>query len=73
MHTDEERSNCKIGTPIEEDVEGPMSALPGCNPLQPGPADATVQTDCAGPQPANTAPKATNFTESGENASQTSA
>ncbi|KAL9632257.1 MAG: hypothetical protein Q9164_005430 [Protoblastenia rupestris] len=54
MHTDAERSACKIGTPIDEEVDGPIPALPGCNPIQPGPEDATIQTNCAGDTPSTT-------------------
>ncbi|KAK7059758.1 WSC domain protein [Favolaschia claudopus] len=37
---------CKISALVKETVDGTLSALPGCNPLQFGPADATL-TNCA--------------------------
>lgn len=34
---------------IDEQVGGWLTALPGCNPIQPGPYDATVRTGCRAP------------------------
>lgn len=45
--TDEEMNACKKKTEVDEIVEGQyLSALPGCNPEQPGPEPATVVPDC---------------------------
>ncbi|KAH8101503.1 hypothetical protein BXZ70DRAFT_891712 [Cristinia sonorae] len=35
-------NQCKIPAMLREDVDGPMERLPGCNPLQAGPGDATL-------------------------------
>ncbi|KZP04108.1 hypothetical protein FIBSPDRAFT_915182 [Athelia psychrophila] len=34
--------NCKIDAVIDEPVDGVLSQLPGCNPIQPGPQNATL-------------------------------
>ena len=43
-------SGCTIPSVVEGDgdVTNPGTALPGCNPPQTGPEDATIQTKCAG-------------------------
>ncbi|KIY62290.1 hypothetical protein CYLTODRAFT_494741 [Cylindrobasidium torrendii FP15055 ss-10] len=43
-------NNCKIPAVVDEDVDGPMDSLPGCNPLQAGPGDATLYTDANCPK-----------------------
>lgn len=35
-------NECKISSLLSEDVQGPMARLPGCNPMQAGPGDATL-------------------------------
>ncbi|KAF9552842.1 hypothetical protein CPC08DRAFT_767996 [Agrocybe pediades] len=37
-------SQCKISPQVDEVIDGQMGKLPGCNPLQPGPQDAIVQS-----------------------------
>ncbi|KAJ2918739.1 hypothetical protein MD484_g1659, partial [Candolleomyces efflorescens] len=45
--TDEEINNCRLPAMVDETVEGEYIAkLPGCNPLQYGPATATMVRDC---------------------------
>ncbi|KAI4127749.1 MAG: hypothetical protein LQ338_003060 [Usnochroma carphineum] len=41
---------CTIPAVINQDIgkSGPLNALPGCNPVQPGPGLATKATNCAG-------------------------
>ncbi|KAK7042128.1 WSC domain protein [Favolaschia claudopus] len=39
-------NQCKINPVVKETIDGKLSALPGCNPLQYGPGDATL-TNCA--------------------------
>jgi hypothetical protein len=34
---------------IDEQVYGHLPALPGCNPIQSGPGEATVMTGCGAP------------------------
>ncbi|MDI1488487.1 MAG: hypothetical protein OHK93_007762 [Ramalina farinacea] len=47
--SNDEMYNCNMtATTGDSDVVGPLPSLPGCNPIQPGPADATIQTNCAG-------------------------
>ncbi|KAI1613238.1 WSC domain-containing protein [Exophiala viscosa] len=43
---DAQAEGCKIEPEVDEQVSGFMSALPGCNPVQSGPAEATVKTGC---------------------------
>ncbi|KAL4074616.1 hypothetical protein V8B97DRAFT_2093653, partial [Scleroderma yunnanense] len=38
-------NNCKISPSVSEMTTGVLDALPGCNPLQFGPGDATIYTD----------------------------
>ncbi|KAL9125807.1 MAG: hypothetical protein Q9217_005049 [Psora testacea] len=57
-------SKCKIAPTTEEDLVGPMKALPGCNPIQPGPQDATIQTNCADYKPGTTVSGNTNTGDS---------
>ncbi|TCD71412.1 hypothetical protein EIP91_010118 [Steccherinum ochraceum] len=41
-------NQCKVSSIVSEDVQGPMARLPGCNPIQSGPGDATLfgNDDC---------------------------
>ncbi|RPB07402.1 WSC-domain-containing protein, partial [Morchella conica CCBAS932] len=41
--------NCYIPPRIDEPTEGLLQKLPGCNPVQEGPENATPQTDCGAP------------------------
>ena len=36
---------------LNEEVQTPGASLPGCNPIQEGPQDAVIQTNCAGYRP----------------------
>jgi Domain of unknown function (DUF1996)/WSC domain len=38
---------CRIPPSIDEQVSGTLDALPGCNPVQPGPERAVQQTTCS--------------------------
>ncbi|KAL9103550.1 MAG: hypothetical protein Q9163_001428 [Psora crenata] len=49
IYSPDEMYNCRVAATVQEDVDGPMQALPGCNPIQSGPDDATTQTDCPAP------------------------
>ncbi|KAH7054264.1 hypothetical protein B0J12DRAFT_777747, partial [Macrophomina phaseolina] len=40
------RENCAQKSSVNEEVEGWLDALPGCNPIQYGPERATVKSDC---------------------------
>ena len=52
-------NQCKVKATVDGDVVGPLTALPGCNPIQAGPEDATIQTNCAGYTPPKTGGGAT--------------
>ncbi|KAJ3509635.1 hypothetical protein NMY22_g16229 [Coprinellus aureogranulatus] len=41
VQTDDELNSCTLPSVVEERIEGYLEALPGCNPLQYGPEDAT--------------------------------
>ncbi|KAF9882417.1 WSC domain-containing protein [Colletotrichum karsti] len=43
---DETRKGCRVPVKVNEPVSGQLSALPGCNPVQPGPANAQPQSGC---------------------------
>jgi hypothetical protein len=45
-----EQSTCKLPSQINEKVEGYLPALPGCNPVTPGPGAATTKPTCTGAQ-----------------------
>ncbi|KAI9734644.1 MAG: hypothetical protein M1834_002245 [Cirrosporium novae-zelandiae] len=45
--SDTQAEGCKIGSSIDETVTGVLDALPGCNTVQDGPEQATVETACA--------------------------
>ncbi|KAK0472168.1 hypothetical protein IW261DRAFT_1596974 [Armillaria novae-zelandiae] len=42
-------NQCRINAVVNEDTEGTLAKLPGCNPLQKGPGDATIYTDAQCP------------------------
>ena len=48
VYTHDEKQNCKVQNVVPEDVgtTSYLPALPGCNPIQPAPGPATVQTNC---------------------------
>lgn len=48
VYTHEEKQACKVKNIVPEDVgtTNYLKALPGCNPIQPAPGPATVQTNC---------------------------
>lgn len=48
MLPDDVKKSCTVASALTEDVVGPMTALAGCNPIQSGPATATIVTTCAG-------------------------
>ncbi|EXJ83114.1 hypothetical protein A1O1_06733 [Capronia coronata CBS 617.96] len=58
---DSQAEGCKIEPEVDEPVSGLLSALPGCNPVQPGPT-ATPQSGC-GATTAITPSNATFFTD----------
>lgn len=37
---------CKLATRVNEDIQGPFNKLPGCNPVQKGPAEAQIIKTC---------------------------
>jgi hypothetical protein len=51
IFTDQECNDCKLPTSINEKTSGKLAALPGCNPIAPGPDRATVGTCSGGPTP----------------------
>ncbi|KAL9622953.1 MAG: hypothetical protein Q9160_002671 [Pyrenula sp. 1 TL-2023] len=44
--SEDEKNDCKVDPVVDEQVDGPLSALPGCNTIQSGVATATLQTGC---------------------------
>ncbi|KAJ2927857.1 hypothetical protein H1R20_g9240, partial [Candolleomyces eurysporus] len=46
VQPDEEINKCTQQTRVDEPIDGYLKALPGCNPIQSGPAEATVAPDC---------------------------
>jgi hypothetical protein len=44
MFTDQECNSCKLASAVNEQVDGDLAALPGCNPVTPGPQRASVAT-----------------------------
>nr|AEL31250.1 hypothetical protein [Armillaria mellea] len=42
-------NQCKIEAVVNETTEGTLAKLPGCNPIQKGPGDATMYTDAQCP------------------------
>lgn len=43
LRTDEDMAACKVLPRVNEPVAGVLAALPGCNPIQPGPGPAVMQ------------------------------
>jgi hypothetical protein len=48
MYTGAEQSNCRLPAQVNEQVAGFLPALPGCNPVSPGPGPAPSNPTCAG-------------------------
>lgn len=46
LNKDADMDNCIIPPSIDEETEGWLDALPGCNPIQPGPGMAVIPEDC---------------------------
>ncbi|KAJ9651574.1 hypothetical protein H2198_009160 [Neophaeococcomyces mojaviensis] len=46
LYPDSTAEGCKIASKIDEDIQGPFSQLPGCNPVQQGPDEAKIITNC---------------------------
>lgn len=44
--SEDQKNACNIDPVVDEQVDGPLSALPGCNTIQSGVATATLQTGC---------------------------
>jgi len=44
LHSNDEMSDCAMASRVPEQLGGWLDALPGCNPVQPGPAPATFHT-----------------------------
>ena len=58
-------SSCQIAPVVDEANTGPYDKLPGCNPIQTGPAMAQIKTGCDAPTTFNaTVAGASNATES---------
>jgi hypothetical protein len=47
--TDAEMNKCTLNTRVQEPIDGWLTALPGCNPLQAGPGRAVPRTGCGAP------------------------
>ncbi len=43
IQTAEVQNQCNRTSEVEEQINGTLAALPGCNPVQAGPANATPQ------------------------------
>lgn len=46
LYTTEEMNECVLPPAIDEPITGFLDALPGCNPIQPGPDRAVKPADC---------------------------
>ncbi|KAG8758416.1 hypothetical protein FRC12_010016, partial [Ceratobasidium sp. 428] len=44
------QNKCKIAAEVKETIDGKLAKLPGCNPLQYGPGDATIYSDANCPK-----------------------
>jgi hypothetical protein len=40
---------CKLAPTVDETIDGQLTKLPGCNPIQPGPQDATIYSELSCP------------------------
>lgn len=49
LYTNQQMDDCIVPPSIAEPSTGWMGQLPGCNPIQAGPARATQHTDCGAP------------------------
>lgn len=48
LRPDAVAEGCKLASKVNEDVQGPFSKLPGCNPVQKGPERAQLIKTCEG-------------------------
>ena len=67
--SEDDMNKCTIKPTTNEDVKGPMPALPGCNPIESGPAKASkpgCQKSSAGAGPSPTKPVTTTSSTSTE-------
>lgn len=46
LYPDSTAEGCKIAPKVNEDVQGPMQKLLGCNPVQEGPGEAQIIKNC---------------------------
>ncbi|GAO48344.1 hypothetical protein SAICODRAFT_31624 [Saitoella complicata NRRL Y-17804] len=46
LYTNQETRTCSNAVQVDEQIDGELSALPGCNPVQYGPNNAVPQTGC---------------------------
>ncbi|KAI0120937.1 WSC domain-containing protein [Xylariales sp. AK1849] len=46
LRTDDDMASCKVLARVNEPVDGVLSALPGCNPIQSGPSQAIRHENC---------------------------
>ncbi|KAG9084864.1 hypothetical protein FS749_004891 [Ceratobasidium sp. UAMH 11750] len=44
------QNKCKIASEVKGIIDGQLTRLPGCNPIQAGPGDATLYTDANCPE-----------------------
>ena len=49
LESNNEANGCLVPPSVSEQVSGVLPALPGCNPIQAGPGQATPQTGCGAP------------------------
>lgn len=66
MYTSDERNKCAIQPQVKENIDGWLDQLPGCNPVQSGPAAATATPACDANNKAVAAPAATKAPTSGQ-------
>ncbi|KAL8959074.1 MAG: hypothetical protein Q9193_003998 [Seirophora villosa] len=57
VQSEADKEACTIAPVVKQDIgnKGALNALPGCNPIQPGPGLATKATNCAGARSPETA------------------
>ncbi|KAI1331708.1 WSC domain-containing protein [Xylariaceae sp. FL0255] len=49
LREDDDMASCKTLARVDEPTSGILATLPGCNPIQPGPAPAVQQAGCGAP------------------------
>ncbi|KAF9044702.1 hypothetical protein BDZ89DRAFT_1191374 [Hymenopellis radicata] len=47
--SEQDMNDCAVPNRVEEELDGWITELPGCNPVQPGPARATMASGCGAP------------------------